>query len=113
MDTTTTSLQLIQRTSQWLVDLTNAFAAWPTPFLIAALLLLITVSGVTGRAVIGASLPKQLLWGTVTVAVSLMALAVIWALVVRFVPVDMLETILNTLHLLKPMPNATGAITTM
>lgn len=78
--------------------------------LVAALLLLAVVAGVTGKAVIGAPMIRQIIWIVVTVALTLMAFAVLWVLLVRVLPADTLAFILETLHLLRPAALPTGMI---
>ncbi|MCI1649365.1 MAG: hypothetical protein LKI26_01785 [Bifidobacterium tibiigranuli] len=65
----------------------------------ATLIVLAVFAGVTGRAAMGPRLWMQPVWGTVTVVVGLIEVAIIWTIVTRCLPVcDMSALIRNILR---------------
>lgn len=83
---------LARPASQWFHD-------WDITLLASALIVLIVIAGVTGRAAMVPRLWMQLVWGTVTVVVGLIEVAIIWTIVTRYLPVcDMGILIRNMLR---------------
>lgn len=85
--------------THWLVLASQWFHDWDITPLTSALIVLIVIAGVTGRAAMGPRLWMQLVWGTVTVVVGLIEVAIIWTIVTRYLPVcDMGILIRNMLR---------------
>lgn len=81
---TTTILAALARalvsTAQW-------FDGWDITLLVPALVILMVVAGVTGRAATGPRLWMQLVWGTATVAIGLVEAAIVWTIIARYLPI--------------------------
>ena len=69
---------LLGSLTHWLVLASQWFHDWDITLLTSALIVLIVIAGVTGRAAMGPRLWMQLVWGTATVVVGLIEVAIIW-----------------------------------
>lgn len=97
MATITTAI--LEALARWLVTATQWFDGWDITLLVPALVILMVVAGVTGRAATGPRLWMQLVWGTVTVIIGLIEVAIIWTIIARYLPVaDMGTLIQNVLQ---------------
>ena len=67
--------------SQW-------FDGWDTTLLIAAILILGVLAGVTIRAANGPGLIRHILYIGMTVLLILLTLAIIWTLAARYLPIS-------------------------
>lgn len=102
-----TGIELLEHASGWLIDLTRLFDAWPTTLLVAALLILISVGGVTGRCAAMAPAIRQIILIIVTGLLATTAIAVCWVIYTRIAPTGMLARTLELLHMLAPAGIAT------
>ena len=73
--------------TEWLVSVSRWFDGWDITILVPALIILTVIAGVTGRAATGPRLWMQLVWGTVTVILGLIEVAIIWTIIARYLPV--------------------------
>ena len=65
--------------------------------------ILTVIGGVTGRAATGPRLWMQLVWGTVTVILGLIEVAVIWTIIARYLPVADMGTLIQNMLQRKPL----------
>lgn len=90
---------LLGSLTHWLVLASQWFHDWDITLLASALIVLVVIAGVTGRAAMVLRLWMQLVWGAVTVVVGLIEVAIIWTIVTRYLPVcDMSALIRNILR---------------
>lgn len=66
--------------TEWLVSVSRWFDGRDITILVPALIILTVIAGVTGRAATGPRLWMQLVWGTVTVILGLIEVAIIWTM---------------------------------
>ena len=71
--------------------------SWDTGTLIVLAVTLTVLAGVTGRATTGGGLIRQILWITVTAILTLIAVATVWTIASRYLPIPELETLLRNL----------------
>ena len=83
--------------AEWLVSVSQWFNDWDITILVPALIILTVIAGVTGRAATGPRLWMQLVWGTATIILSLIEVAIIWTIIARYLP-DMGTLIQNMLQ---------------
>ena len=89
--------------AQWLVSVSQWFDGWDIKLLVPALIILTVIGGVTGRAATGPRLWMQLVWGTVTVILGLIEVAVIWTIIARYLPVADMGTLIRNMLQHKPL----------
>ena len=70
---------------------------------VPALIILTVIAGVTGRAATGPRLWMQLVWGTVTVILGLIEVAIIWTIIARYLPVADMGTLIQNMLQRKPL----------
>ena len=68
---------ILETLAEWLVSVSQWFNGWDITLLVPALIILTVIAGVTGRAATGPRLWMQLAWGTVTVILGLIEVALI------------------------------------
>lgn len=83
----TMSTAILEALARWLVSAGRWFDGWDITLLVPALVILMVVAGVTGRAATGPRLWMQLVWGTATVVLGLVEAAIVWTVVARYLPV--------------------------
>ena len=88
---------LLRSLTHWLVLASQWFPDWDITLLASALIVLIVIAGVTGRAAMGPRLWMQLVWGTATVIVGLIEVAIIWTIVTRYLPVCDMSTLIRNM----------------
>ena len=89
--------------ARWLVSVSQWFNGWDITLLVPALIILGVIAGVTGRAVMGGRLWQQILWGSVTVLLSLMEIAIMWIIVARYMPIQDFGTLIERMLLKQPL----------
>lgn len=89
--------------AQWLVSVSRWFDGWDIKLLVPALIILTVIAGVTGRAATGPRLWMQLVWGTVTVILGLIEVAIIWTIIARYLPVADMGTLIQNMLQRKPL----------
>lgn len=80
--------------TEWVVSVSQWFDGWDITLLVPALIILTVIAGVTGRAAVGPRLWMQLVWGTVTVILGLIEVAIIWTIIARYLPVADMGTLI-------------------
>lgn len=88
--------------AEWLVSVSQWFNDWDITILVPALIILTVIAGVTGRAATGPRLWMQLVWGTVTVILGMIEVAIIWTIIARYLPVADMGTLIQNMLQLKP-----------
>jgi len=83
--------------TEWLVSVSRWFDGWDITILVPALIILTVIAGVTGRAATGPRLWMQLVWGTVTVILGLIEVAIIWTIIARYLPVADMGTLIQNM----------------
>ena len=73
---------IIEQLARWADAMTRTLDSWDT---------------VTGRATTGGGLIRQILWITVTAILTLIAVATVWTIASRYLPIPELETLLRNL----------------
>ena len=94
---------ILEALAEWLVSVSQWFNDWDITILVPALIILTVIAGVTGRAATGPRLWMQLVWGTVTVILGLIEVAVIWTIIARYLPVADLGTLIQNMLQRKPL----------
>lgn len=94
---------ILETLAEWLVSVSQWFNDWDITILVPALIILTVIGGVTGRAATGPRLWMQLVWGTVTVILGLIEVAVIWTIIARYLPVADLGTLIRNMLQHKPL----------
>ena len=89
--------------TEWLVSVSRWFDGWDITILVPALIILTVIAGVTGRAAVGPRLWMQLVWGTVTVILGLIEVAIIWTIIARYLPVADMGTLIQNMLQRKPL----------
>lgn len=89
--------------TEWLVSVSRWFDSWDITILVPALIILTVIAGVTGRAATGPRLWMQLVWGTVTVILGLIEVAIIWTIIARYLPVADMGTLIQNMLQRKPL----------
>lgn len=89
--------------AEWLVSISRWFDGWDITILVPALIILTMIAGVTGRAATGPRLWMQLVWGTVTVILGLIEVAIIWTIIARYLPVADMGTLIQNMLQRKPL----------
>ena len=92
--------------TEWLVSVSRWFDGWDITILVPALIILTVIAGVTGRAATGPRLWMQLVWGTVTVILGLIEVAIIWTIIARYLPVWMIPFFITSYCSAKHSNNA-------
>ena len=88
---------IIEQLARWADAMTRTLAAWDTGTLIVLAVTLTVLAGVTGRATTGGGLIRQILWITVTAILTLIAVATVWTIASRYLPIPELEMLLRNL----------------
>ena len=83
---------IIEQLARWADAMTRTLDSWDTGTLIVLAVTLTVLAGVTGRALI-----RQILWITVTAILILIAVATVWTIASRYLPIPELETLLRNL----------------
>ena len=78
--------------TEWLVSVSRWFDGWDITILVPALIILTVLAGVTGRV-----------WGTVTVILGLIEVAIIWTIIARYLPVADMGTLIQNMLQRKPL----------
>ena len=94
---------ILETLVEWLVSVSQWFNDWDIASLVAAHILLTGSSGGTGRAATGPRLWMQLVWGTVTVILGLIEVAIIWTIIARYLPVADMGTLIQNMLQHKPL----------
>lgn len=89
--------------AEWLVSVSQWFNGWDITLLVPALIILTVIAGVTGRAATGPRLWMQLVWGTATIFLGLIEVAIIWIIVARYLPVADMGTLIQNMLQRKPL----------
>ena len=84
---------IIEQLARWADAMTRTLDSWDT----GTLIVLTVLAGVTGRATTGGGLIRQILWITVTAILTLIAVATVWTIASRYLPIPELETLLRNL----------------
>ena len=82
---------IIEQLARCADAMTRTLDSWDTGTLIVLAVTLTVLAGVTGRATTGGGLIRQILWITVT------AVATVWTIASRYLPIPELETLLRNL----------------
>ncbi len=88
---------IIEQLARWADAMTRTLDSWDTGTLIVLAVTLTVLAGVTGRATTGGGLIRQILWITVTAILTLIAVATVWTIASRYLPIPELETLLRNL----------------
>ena len=83
---------IIEQLARWADAMTRTLDSWDTGTLIVLAVTLTVLAGVTGRATTGGGLIRQILWITVTAILTLIAVATVWTIASRYLPIPELET---------------------
>lgn len=94
---------ILETLVEWLVSVSQWFNDWDITILVPALIILTVIAGVTGRAATGPRLWMQLVWGTVTVIIGLIEVAIIWTIIARYLPVADMGTLIQNMLQRKPL----------
>ena len=86
---------IIEQLARWADAMTRTLAAWDTGTLIVLAVTLTVLAGVTGRATTGGGLIRQIL--CVTAILTLIAVATVWTIASRYLPIPELEMLLRNL----------------
>ena len=81
---------IIEQLARWADAMTRTLDSWDT-------VTLTVLAGVTGRAATGGGLIRQILWITVTAILTLIAVATVWTIASRYLPIPELDTLLRNL----------------
>lgn len=89
---------IIEQLARWADAMTRTLDSWGhrAPWIVLAVTLTV-LAGVTGRAATGGGLIRQILWITVTAILTLIAVATVWTIASRYLPIPELETLLRNL----------------
>ena len=79
---------IIEQLARWADAMTRTLDSWDTGTLIVLAVTLTVLAGVTGRATTGGGLIRQILW---------IAVATVWTIASRYLPIPELETLLRNL----------------
>ena len=82
---------IIEQLARWADAMTRTLAAWDTGTLIVLAVTLTVLAGVTGGLI------RQILWITVTAILTLIAVATVWTIASRYLPIPELEMLLRNL----------------
>ena len=88
---------IIEQLARCADAMTRTLDSWDTGTLIVLAVTLTVLAGVTGRATTGGGLIRQILWITVTAILTLIAVATVWTIASRYLPIPELETLLRNL----------------
>mgnify|MGYP003210175086 CR=1 FL=1 len=80
---------IIEQLARWADAMTRTLDSWDTGTLIVLAVTLTVLAGVTGRATTGGGLIRQILW--------IIAVATVWTIASRYLPIPELETLLRNL----------------
>ena len=94
---------ILETLAEWLVSVSQWFNGWDITLLVPALIILTVIAGVTGRAATGPRLWMQLAWGTVTVILGLIEVAIIWTIIARYLPVADMGALIQNMLQRKPL----------
>lgn len=94
---------ILETLVEWLVSVSQWFNGWDITLLVPALIILTVIAGVTGRVATGPRLWMQLAWGTVTVILGLVEVAIIWTIIARYLPVADMGTLIQNALQRKPL----------
>lgn len=94
---------IIEQLARCADAMTRTLDSWDTGTLIVLAVTLTVLAGVTGRAVTGGGLIRQILWITVTAILTLIAVAAVWTIASRYLPIPELETLLRNLSGHEPL----------
>lgn len=94
---------ILETLVEWLISVSQWFNDWDITILVPALIILTVIAGVTGRAATGPRLWMQLVWGTVTVILGLIEVAIIWTIIARYLPVADMGTLIQNMLQHKPL----------
>lgn len=94
---------ILETLVEWLVSVSQWFNDWDITILVPALIILTVIAGVTGRAATGPRLWMQLVWGTVTVILGLIEVAIIWTIIARYLPVADMGALIQNMLQRKPL----------
>ena len=88
---------IIEQLARWADAMTRTLDSWDTGTLIVLAVTLTVLAGVTGRATTGGE-PTSQPWGTPAPAIlTLIAVATVWTIASRYLPIPELETLLRNL----------------
>ena len=82
---------IIEQLARWADAMTRTLDSWDTGTLIVLAVTLTVLAGVTGGLI------RQILWITVTAILILIAVATVWTIASRYLPIPELETLLRNL----------------
>lgn len=82
---------IIEQLARCADAMTRTLDSWDTGTLIVLAVTLTVLAGVTGRATTGGGLIRQILW------ITLIAVATVWTIASRYLPIPELETLLRNL----------------
>lgn len=88
---------IIEQLARCADAMTRTLDSWDTGTLIVLAVTLTVLAGVAGRATTGGGLIRQILWITVTAILTLIAVATVWTIASRYLPIPELETLLRNL----------------
>ena len=94
---------ILETLAEWLVSVSQWFNGWDITLLVPALIILTVIAGVTGRAATGPRLWMPLAWGTVTVILGLIEVAIIWTIIARYLPVADMGALIQNMLQRKPL----------
>lgn len=94
---------ILETLVEWFVSVSQWFNDWDITLLVPALIILTVIAGVTGRAATGPRLWMQLVWGTVTVILGLIEVAIIWTIIARYLPVADMGALIQNMLQRKPL----------
>lgn len=94
---------ILETLAEWLVSVSQWFNGWDITLLVPALIILTVIAGVTGRAATGPRLWMQLVWGTATIILSLIEVAIIWTIIARYLPVADMGALIQNMLQRKPL----------
>lgn len=94
---------ILEALAEWLVSVSQWFNDWDITILVPALIILTVIAGVTGRAATGPRLWMQLVWGTATIILGLIEVAIIWTIIARYLPVAGMGALIQNMLQRKPL----------
>ena len=94
---------ILETLAEWLVSVSQWFNGWDITLLVPALIILTVIAGVTGRVATGPRLWMQLAWGTVTVLLGLIGVAIIWTIIAPSLPVADMGALIQNMLQRKPL----------
>ena len=97
---------VLQYLAQWLIATSEWFDTWDTTILVASIIVIAVIMGITRQLAHSPILWQQILWGCAAAALGLVIAAIIWTLVARYLPVADLGTLVRNMLQHQPLTTA-------